>query len=78
MAIKIKGKNIIIPAGTRLPKKALTSEIEYYLSETVSDLKEWDAEHLAINMQNELDIRTKGQWIRPKSELSEWKLKKVL
>lgn len=37
----------------------LKQYIEYYLSETVEDLTEWDCEHLAINLLKELDIKKK-------------------
>lgn len=42
--------------------KELADYIGYYLSETCEGLSDWDCEHLAINMLNELKITKKGGW----------------
>lgn len=34
----------------------LADYIAFYLSETIDELSDWDCEHLAINMINELKI----------------------
>jgi len=42
--------------------KELAKYIAYYLSETCEEMTDWDCEHLATNMLNELKITKKGNW----------------
>ena len=62
-------------------KKYITSQEElaeyigFYLGETVEELSDWDCEHLAINMLNELKIEKPIWWNKMKGEMIEKEVK---